>query len=900
MTEGFAGKGWALAPQGSSLTLTTDAGVERLPDVVLDKLVVCRRRWRWHLLDGQSGESLLHLRGLNRRRANALTDRLETWGSERDEHRINLALLARVDPEVDAVHAWLARLTRASRDGEGHRRWITHDEVEELVRLRPTAPTLRELASRASGLLTPTQSTAVRALDADLQDERRRANELAEEELLDRHRTFFDAIESSPLTREQARAVICCDNRVQVIAAAGSGKTSVMVARAAYAIATGLTTADRILLLAFNKDAAAELQQRVETRLRTQEIPSGALRAATFHSFGLSLIGHATGAKPRLAPWLDDRDGAPMVGHIVDELRDKSPAFRYQWDLYRLVFARTADSPEGAPAEWWDRQTDVAGHRTLRGDTVRSQGEKMIADWLYLNGVAYDYERAYTHPVADSEHAQYRPDFYYPDIDVWHEHWALGRDGRPPRDFVGYAEGMEWKRGVHASYATTLIETSWADIIDGFGFGPLEDDLRAFGVELDWDPDRPTPGTRPVEHEELARLVRSFMGHVKSNGFTRADLERRLIGQDTGFSRYRSRLFLDLYWQIHAEWERRLADENLVDYEDMLVRAAELLERGLASSAYDMVLVDEFQDSSSARARLVKALVHGRPAYLMAVGDDWQSIYRFAGSDVSVMTEFERIFGPSEQRRLQTTFRSTQIITDVASAFVSKNPRQIRKTVRSVHGAGGAPIRLASVTATDPRRVDGELAWAVEKYLNHLDARIERGDIVAGPGGRISVDVLGRYNSERGLLPRSWSPRLDVTFRTIHRAKGLEADYVLIPKAVDGTYGFPSRIQNDPVLDLVMAGLDPYPFSEERRLLYVALTRARQEVAILTVAGKESPFVVELLKEGLIEPVAPDGQVRTVCPSCGQGLLTTKEGKYGTFLACGRFPACRHRSRTEA
>ncbi len=408
MTEGFAGKGWALAPQGSSLTLTTDAGVERLPDVVLDKLVVCRRRWRWHLLDGQSGESLLHLRGLNRRRANALTDRLETWGSERDEHRINLALLARVDPEVDAVHAWLARLTRASRDGEGHRRWITHDEVEELVRLRPTAPTLRELASRASGLLTPTQSTAVRALDADLQDERRRANELAEEELLDRHRTFFDAIESSPLTREQARAVICCDNRVQVIAAAGSGKTSVMVARAAYAIATGLTTADRILLLAFNKDAAAELQQRVETRLRTQEIPSGALRAATFHSFGLSLIGHATGAKPRLAPWLDDRDGAPMVGHIVDELRDKSPAFRYQWDLYRLVFARTADSPEGAPAEWWDRQTDVAGHRTLRGDTVRSQGEKMIADWLYLNGVAYDYERAYTHPVADSEHAQYR------------------------------------------------------------------------------------------------------------------------------------------------------------------------------------------------------------------------------------------------------------------------------------------------------------------------------------------------------------------------------------------------------------------------------------------------------------------------------------------------------------
>lgn len=902
MAQSFAGKGWSLEAHRTSLVLSRDDGVRRLSDDILDDLVVLRRRWRWHLVDGATGESLLRLRGLTRRRATALTGRIATWRFERDEVRALETLRARVEPEVAQVSAWFAGFTHALRDGEGHRRWVTRDEVEELVRARPSAPNLRELGAKpkAASLLTPAQRNAIRTVSTDLHEERRRANVLAEKELIERHRVFFETIESSPLTLEQAQAVVCCDNRVQVIAAAGSGKTSVMVARAAYALVTGLTTADRILLLAFNKDAAEELQRRIETRLRLQGLPTSGLQATTFHSYGLSLIGEATGAKPRLAPWLEDHDGVPMVARLVDELRDESPSFRYRWDLYRLLFARTSNSPEGAPAEWWDRETDVAGHRTLRGETVRSQGEKMIADWLYLNGVAYEYERAYSHPVADSEHSQYRPDFYYPDVDVWHEHWALGRDGRPPREFVGYAEGMEWKRRVHASHGTTLIETSWADIIDSSGFGPFEEDLRSHGVELDWNPDRPTPGAQPVEHEELARLVRSFMGHVKSNGFTRVDLETRLRSHGDTFSGYRSRLFLDLYWEVHDRWEQRLAAESLVDYEDMLVKASELLERRVATSRYDMVLVDEFQDSSSARARLVKALVEGKSSYLLTVGDDWQSIYRFAGSDVSVMTEFERIFGSSEQRRLQTTFRSTQVITDAASAFVSKNPRQIPKNVTSFHGAGGPPIRLASVTPEDGKRVDVELSWAVDAYLKHLDARIQSGEIVTGPGGRISVDVLGRYNAERRLLPRSWSPRLDVTFRTIHRAKGLEADYVLIPKAVDGTFGFPSRVENDPVLDLVMSRPDTYPFAEERRLMYVALTRARREVAILTVAGKESPFVVEMLKDGLIQPASAGAAAPTACPACGQGLLVAREGKFGAFLACARFPACRHTQKRQS
>ena len=176
---------------------------------------------------------------------------------------------------------------------------------------------------------------------------------------------FFQNVETSPLTEEQARAVVCMDNRVQVVAAAGSGKTSVMVGRAAYAIARGFVPAERILLLAFNKDAAVELQQRIDSRLRALGLDPSGVRASTFHAFGLEIIGRATNEKPRLASWLNDGRDLEMVSRIVDELRDRSPDFRFRWDVFRLLFARTANTPEGGDPDDYDRTTQTVGYRTL-------------------------------------------------------------------------------------------------------------------------------------------------------------------------------------------------------------------------------------------------------------------------------------------------------------------------------------------------------------------------------------------------------------------------------------------------------------------------------------------------------------------------------------------------------
>ena len=805
-------------------------------------------------------------------------------------------LVAAAEPSLAECRGWKTDVEQGVADAISAGRWIPREALHAWLAAKPAPPPeVKKLAEQAEAGAEARDLLAF--LAQDLRTVVAAANDQIRIDELAVRRGFFNTIEKQPLTDEQATAVVTFDNRVQVVAAAGSGKTSVMVARAAYAILREFVPAERILMLAFNKDAATELQARVDARLKAAGIDSSGLKTATFHGFGLTVIGQATGRKQRLASWLDGGQDVEMVSRIVDELRDRSQSFRFKWDIYRLLFARMADEPDGGEPDGYDYDSKQTGFRTFNGETVKSQGERMIADFLFLNGVKYEYERPYSYDVADADHSQYRPDFYYPDADLWHEHWALDRDGHPPTEFKGYAAGMAWKKSLHRQHGTTLIETTWAAIIDQSGFQPMAADLKAHGLALDWNPDRPVPGAKPVKHEDLARLMRSFMAHVKSNSLTRQDLDRRLEEAPREVQKFRSRVFLDLYWEIHEEWQRRLAADDSIDFEDMLVQAAAHLESGAIDMGYDLVLVDEFQDASQARARLTKALVDKPGRYLLAVGDDWQSINRFAGADLSVMTNFSSWFGEGPTLRLQTTFRSPQSICDTASGFVAKNPRQLTKAVRSIQTEYGPTASLVRVAGAP------EVPGALSSVLADLAARVRSGEVGTGPSGSVEVDVLGRYRFDRDLLPRNLPRELTVRFRTVHSSKGLEADYTVLPNVSSGTFGFPSEVVDDPVMSLAMAEADPFPHAEERRLFYVALTRARRHVTLIGVQGRESAFVAELLKDKRLD-LSPLSTVdlSEPCPTCSRGVLVVRKRRSdgGEFLGCSKFPACRFTRRIDS
>jgi DNA helicase IV len=864
----WSGRGWEVVVTDVLLVVTTRENRFTVASHEAAPVTIERRWWRWQLRLGDG--NVVRLPGLGRD----------------DAADIGVALRRlRMAPELVAAVAWSREATDQLAQAEKCRRWFSTEQTVGLLVTRP----MQKLGQRVRDagltvLLTDEERLAVQLVDSDLEQAVAHVNERIAHAELESCEDFFATVEKSPLTGEQARAVVTFDNRVQLLAAAGSGKTSVMVARAAYAVARGLVSPDRILLLAFNRNAAAELQQRIEARFEAAGINATGVTASTFHSFGLSVIGQATGRKPRPAAWLESGADVRTVLEIVDQLRDSSETFRYRWDLYRLLFAAAPGLLDEGEPDAYDRASRETGYRTFSGTMVKSHGERLVADFLYLNGVAFEYERPYAVDVASETHAQYRPDFYYPGVDAWHEHWALDRDGRPPADFAGYAEGIEWKRSLHDTHGTTLLETTWADVVHGEGLRDLEDQLRRLGVELDWNPDRPVNDdwAKPTKHEDLARFVRTFMSHVKSNAWTREDLEQRLDGECSHLRGFRTRLFLDVYWPIHDEWDRRLAAADSVDFEDMLVQAAEHLEAGRVDTPYELVLVDEFQDASRARARLVRGLV-GKPGrFLLTVGDDWQSINRFAGADLSVMTDFESWFGRGHQLALTETFRCSQTICDVARGFVVKNPDQFDKPMRSARPDPGPPVKV--IHADDDQSAIGD-------YLDQLSASVD------ADGGPVTVDVLGRYSHQRDLLPRRRWANLKVTFRTVHSSKGLEADHVIVPGLTTGRYGFPSGITDDPVLDLAMPRPERYPHAEERRLFYVALTRARHEVVLIARTNTSSPFVNELAGGG-VRRIGQDGRTIETCPSCQRGTLVPRRGAWGRFLGCSTFPACRHTAKS--
>ncbi|MBB3277342.1 DNA helicase-4 [Pseudoxanthomonas sp. OG2] len=814
--------------------------------------------------------------------------------------------VAFLESERRPIERWLALMAIEEERCAQLRRWFTHEEQAAVIAARPTIDAQGVRARlKKPGVqmrLGPTANEIERLMASWERDHRQAwaaLNAAHVERELVACKDLLDRVESKPLTPEQARAVVCFDNRVQVVASAGSGKTSTMVAKAAYAIHRGIVDPQRIVMLAFNKQAAEELKERATKAFERLGMADVTVEASTFHALGLRLIGKATREKPDIPDWATDAaGGVRKLTEIVDELKDRSSEFRNQWDLFRFVFGKDLPafgSPESADV--WDAEGKGA-LVTTRGERVKSQEEVMIANFLFLNGVDYQYEPPYQHRTADETHRQYRPDFYYPELDLYHEHFALNAQGLPPPDFEGYLGGVQWKRQLHKDMGTTLFETTSHGLRSKVDLPRLEAELTSRGVVMDPNPEREIPlgGQKPMDSVELIGLVRTFMSHAKSNCLNIPMLRQKLSSLPADAFKHRYEMFLDIAAPIMDAWDQALATEDGIDFEDMLNQAAEHLESGRVESPYDLVMADEFQDASRARARLCRALVQAPGRFLFAVGDDWQSINRFAGADVSVMTGFRQWFGHGQVLKLEQTFRCPQALCDVSSGFVSKNPAQIAKRVHSTTPPQGPVLQAFQVDSKE------KLADAIDRFVMNLGELVRDGKIPPGRHGKVSVYVLGRYNADRQYVPTNphrFNRWVEVSFLTIHRSKGSEADYVILPEMLTVLKGrsFPNTRTDDPVLALAMPEGDTFPLGEERRLFYVALTRARRSVAMFTARGQCSTFLRELEEDGAVMLTDTEGKAvqEENCPACKQGVLVLRTGPYGEFRSCSNFPSCSYK-----
>lgn len=328
---------------------------------------------------------------------------------------------------------------------------------------------------------------------------------------------------------------------------------------------------------------------------------------------------------------------------------------------------------------------------------------------------------------------------------------------------------------------------------------------------------------------------------MKNKGLDKAYIENKIKNTKNK----RSKSFLLLIEDMYKHYQQRLNEIKKIDFDDMINNSCSILKESPNKDyPYKYIIIDEYQDISLQRFNLTREISNLCNAKIIAVGDDWQAIFAFAGSDVQLFTKFKELMGYAAELRISSTYRNSQELIDIAGSFIMKNKEQIRKKLK------------ASKKLKKP-----VLIYSYQKNL--LDAlNLAIDELEEEYGNNQKILIIGRYKFDRDkIISDNYfelineekirsikSPNLDITFLTAHLSKGLGYDNVIILNAEDSKYGFPSKVKDDKLSSIVKTRKEKFKYAEERRLFYVALTRSKNRVYILTPREKESVFIDELRK----------------------------------------------------
>ena len=673
---------------------------------------------------------------------------------------------------------------------------------------------------------------------------------------VERHRAFFD---SRSFDREQTEAIIKKDNFNLVIAGAGSGKTRTLTGRYAFLIESGVSP-EEILALAYTRSAAEEM----EDRLRNEYGIQGA-NVRTFHSLGRELAKESADFRNDVA---DGQTQSRLIAESFQRLLSEQRGFTLQLLDFVVKWRTPEVRPEMFPdAEKYYEFLRNQRYTTLDSKPVKSIAERDIANFLILNQVKFEYETPAKWAEASQEFRQYRPDFYLPEYGIWLEHFGIDREGKVPPWFStrrtadpseSYRMGMEWKRSQFKKHSRKLIETYHYQWVDDTLIDELKRQLQENGVVL-----RGLTNEEVLDHvhkmipreDYLQELMFSFVSKAKTNALSFNDIKSRLT--IAGWSRAQ-RAFASLMIPIWQGYEALLQEGNMIDFSDMINYALQVAKQdgGRHIRRYPHILVDEFQDITDPQLELLKCLVsEDAGSTLFCVGDYRQNIFSFAGSDVSNILDFEKIFPYAETTTLSTNYRSPKNVVEASNVVASLNKLKRGGETRASR-AVEHPMSLVERRGAGSSS-SGYDEWELQATRELLASLIQ----TKKRNEQILVLARSNYALNRLKVEFPTSDAVGLRFLTIHRAKGLEADYVLLLGCVRGPYGFPSEVFDNDMLDIVKKKQETKSerIEEERRLFYVALTRCKDRLFIFTSQSSKSQFVQEIERylTDLIKPQLP-------------------------------------------
>lgn len=341
---------------------------------------------------------------------------------------------------------------------------------------------------------------------------------------------------------------------------------------------------------------------------------------------------------------------------------------------------------------------------------------------------------------------------------------------------------------------------------------------------------------------QLKRLCITFIRLMKSNDY---HIESFLsfiskIKRTILYSKYKKeKIVLTLILNIYLKYETYLKENKEVDFDDMLSIATKIVKEKGIKQKVKYIIIDEYQDTSLIRFYLIKEIMNKTNAKLMVVGDDFQSIYKFTGCDISLFLNFNKFFPTAKIMKLERTYRNSNELIQIAGTFIMKNKKQIKKQLYSEKQLTN-PIKILKYN---------NIKKIFLEIIKELSKNKEQKILVLGRNNN-DISMLLNENitiKDNKIIIKNYE-FLDITYMTVHKSKGLESDNVILINLSNKITGFPSQIKEEKLTRLVTKTNDRYPYSEERRLFYVALTRTKNYVYLLTPQKSPSIFIEELEK----------------------------------------------------
>ena len=561
----------------------------------------------------------------------------------------------------------------------------------------------------------------------------KQANERYINQELNDNSDLFDDLDGKSLDSQQREAIVVDEDAVKVIAGAGSGKTFTIQGKVKYLTEKRDVDPSEILAISFSNASVDDLKERIAEPIDIK----------TFHKVGKDILTQYnqysrpdTSALKRIIKRyltkkaLKNEDISKKLIEFFSFYINVPPSdddIKYEGDLL--------DWQEGVDFSTLKRRFKNKQRETLNNEIVRSYEELYIANFLFIYGIKYTYEKIYSYPNKNFEREfnkfkeflfsfneeipdelknditkdllnltdifeeyeikDYLPDFYLDDYNIYIEHFGLNRNcenhligGKSSEEYV---KEMEWKRKVHKKYGTTLIETFSYYQSENRLLTRLAEKLQAQGVEFNEIDYRKVyrillENKTIKEWEDFIVLLKTFIELFKGNNYDETKFKEfydYVGGLKDSFSKDRTIAFLKIVEEIYNDYEAYLLKIKKIDFNDMINKASDCIVKNGLDLPYKYIIVDEYQDTSFTRYNLLRNICDSIGAKIMVVGDDWQSIYSFSGCDVNIFTKFDNFFDVCETRYIEKTYRNSQQLIDASSNFVMKNPDQTRKELKS-------------------------------------------------------------------------------------------------------------------------------------------------------------------------------------------------------------------------